>query len=168
MQNKKEKCDRCEKRFNKKALKKKNGKLFCNKCYLKESKSVMPILSENIPKSYLPPKLKERKKKIDTQPKLKERKDTPPKMKGEKIIVVSKQIHLYLTKEEKDILYKKFVANGMFSQDASDRVEYISEKMSELASKIRKEARENKLTEEQMNQKFIEGLSKYSEGEWKY
>ena len=53
----------------------------------------------------------------------------------------------------------------MSSQDASDKVKYISEKMSELASKIRKEARENKLTEEQMNMKFIEGLAKYSEEE---
>ena len=164
MANKKENCDKCGRKFSRKVLKKKNGKLYCHKCYLKESKCVMPILSENIPKSYLPPKLKERKKKIDIPLKLKKRRNIPPKIKGEKIIIASKQVHLFLTKEEKDVLYKKFIKN-MSNQDASKRVEYVSKKMSELASKIRKEAREKKLTEEQMNQKFIEGLSKYSEEE---
>jgi len=154
MSNKKEVCDKCEKKFNTKGMKKKNGKLYCHHCFLKLSKCLMPILNGGIPKSYLPPKLKERKKK----------EVTPPKMKGEKKIVVSKQLHLYLTKDEKNVLYKKFIVN-MSNQDASDRVEFISEKMKELAKKIRVEAKEKKLTEEQMQSKFIEGLAKYSADE---
>jgi len=158
MVNKKEKCDGCQKKFSRKALKRKNGKEYCNHCYLKKSKCVMLIVNENIPKSYLPTKLKEKKNK----PKIK---DALPKIRGVKKIVVSRQLHLYLTGEEKDVLYKKFISNGMSNHESSDRVTFISEKMKELAKKIKVEAGEKKLTSEQMNKKFLEGLAKYSEVE---
>ncbi len=154
--NSKTKCESCPKVISTKKLKRKKGKLYCHKCYLKQSKCLMPSLSKTIPKSFLPPKRKKRSV-------IPEKINTPPKMKGEK--KVAKQVRLSITREEKNVLYRKFIAKGISSQDASNRIKELSEYSKELGKRIREEAKKKKLTDQQMQSKFLEGLARYSEEE---
>ena len=165
MLRKKIKCDGCGNVYNSRSLKKKKDKLYCHKCSLKKSKCIMPMLIGKIPKSYLPPKLKQ-KKKLKKRNFISSIKSyLPPKMKGEKKKkTVSKKLHLYITKEERLVLYKKLIVK-MSSQEASERIKKISEYSKILAKRIKEESEEKKIKDEQMNKMFLEGLAKYIEEE---
>ena len=157
-------CSECNGRFKKRVnVKRINNEWVCTECRLKKRRKKRDYLLHEVAGVRRRSELEvEWKKKREL--KKKEERNFIPKIKGAKKIVISKQLHLYLTRDEKKVLYKKFVIN-MSNQDASDRVKYISEKMKELAKKIKVEAGEKKLTSEQMNKKFLEGLAKYSEVE---
>lgn len=163
-------CSVCNKEYNKRDIKRINGICTCIFCLRKKRKKRRDYLLHEVAgvrriadlRKEWKEKRKEKKKKRRFVSATKT--NLPPKIKGEKRTVISKKVHLYLTRDEKKVLFKKFIKT-MTNQDASDRVKYIFEKMSELAKKIRIEARENKLTAEQMNMKFLEGLAKYSEEE---
>ena len=157
-------CSECNGRFKKRVnVKRINNEWVCTECRLKKRRKKRDYLLHEVAGVRRRSELEvEWKKKREL--KKKEERNFIPKIKGAKKIVISKQLHLYLTRDEKKVLYKKFVIN-MSNQDASDRVKYISEKMKELAKKIKVEAGEKKLTSEQMNKKFLEGLAEYSEVE---
>ena len=158
-------CSECNGRFKKRVnVKRINNEWVCTECRLKKRRKKRDYLLHEVAGVRRRSELEvEWKKKREL--KKKEERNFIPKIKGAKKIVISKQLHLYLTGEEKDVLYKKFISNGMSNHESSDRVTFISEKMKELAKKIRVEAGEKKLTSEQMNKKFLEGLAKYSEVE---
>jgi len=149
-------CDCCKKIYNSRSLVIIKGQKLCDVCRKRKTKNKMPqYIPNDIPKSYLPPKLKVRIKVV--------RDPSQPIMKGaKKPVIVTNKVHLYLTKDEKYVLWKKLTNMGFSREDASERVVRVANKMGELALKIKQEAKVEQLTTEQMNMKFIEGLEKYS------
>lgn len=156
--NKKLKCDCCGKVKKTRTMMKKKDKIYCSICYRKQSKCLMPIYNGKIPKSVLPPKKKVRKKAESKPPKIKGAKERKSLHKG-----LKRGFGLFLTLEEKQVLFKKFVSNGI--SNPAERVKKVCEKMSELAKKLRQEAKDKKTTQEQMQKRFIEELEKYAQEE---
>ena len=154
--NKKKVCEGgCEKKYNSRSLKIINGIICCHNCSLKQSKGIMPIVPKKIPKELIPRKRKKRvsKKKFD---------DAKPKIKPlKKRLIRTRKIHLYLTKEEKVILFRKFIAAEISPEGARERIERVNAKMNELAKKLREKSKEEQITELELNTKFLEGLEEY-------
>lgn len=156
-------CAKCgiEKRRGK--LIKIKEKLYCARCKNGQSKTLMPKLFGKIPKSYLPPKLKKKKKKIVKkikqiiEPKIRGARDK--KKGGLKRGRGAKAIHLYLTKEERLVLYKKFIKQGLSEQVASERVNNICKRMSELVKELRKKIKDKK----ELNKRFKEEFARICE-----
>lgn len=160
---KKRSCDKCGSECYHVKLKRLNDGLICPKCVKENRKKHRDFLRKEIiciRKRRTPEEMLADEKKIF---KKQRPKDIPPKIKGsKKPKIISKQAYLYLTKDEKYILYKKLISRDLSGEQASKRIKEISIKMRELAIRLREEERQNKITIDEMNKKFIEGLEKYS------
>ena len=68
---------------------------------------------------------------------------------------------MYLSKEEKNILYKKLKSMGLSNEEIKDRIGKSVEKIKEITKKLKMK---NK-TEEEINNRFKEEFAKLCEGE---
>ncbi len=96
-------------------------------------------------------KEQERLRKIygDAKPQIKSiRRDTP------KI----SSLGIYITKNEKLVLYKKLVHDGLSSEEANERIKLLSEEM----VKVREELKNEVKTQEEFNKRFKEEFAKAS------
>lgn len=64
---------------------------------------------------------------------------------------------MYLTKVEKDVIYKKYVSLGLSSIESNNRLKLILNHLEELKKKLLKN---KKLTDEEKNQRFKEEFEK--------
>jgi len=84
------------------------------------------------------------------------------KIKGSKIRKNSRQLHSYLTTEEKYILYRKYVRQGLNSGEVNERLKNIQTYLKEFIKKLR----EKKESEKIIEIKFKEEFAKLIEQEW--
>jgi len=138
-------------------LKKINGCWRCSKCNQQKRKEHREFLKRNI----CGIRTKEQQIK-DWKKAREEKKIIIPKIKPIKKRAHSKQLHMYLTRDEKLILYKKFISHGFSEDVAKRRIANIVCVLEKLKIKLKEEFLENTITKEEMQKKFIEGLEKHS------
>lgn len=140
-------CEKCGVKRRTKSLKRVNGIFLCNVCRNREI-VLIPRYPGKIPKYVLPKKRVVREKVRATLPKIKPIKKT--KRVGTK--------GLYLSKNEKYFLFKKYQKKGLENEDARLKVEKVCLTMDQLINKLKKE----KKTKEEMQKRFVEELEKYT------
>jgi len=158
-------CDECGRKYRKGSLRAKNGELLCHKCSLRNSKAKMPIITGKVPKDLIPKEPKPRKKIIQRKRLNIITKQPKSEVAGLESIKKTKTLFLargrYLTKNEREFLYKKLVATGFNPQNASERINGLSKKISEMMERLKKEEK----SQDEMNDKFIEELENFSREE---
>ena len=77
------------------------------------------------------------------------------KSKGRKI----SSLGIYITKNEKLVLYKKLVHSGLSSDEANERIKLLSEEMSRVKEELKQEVK----TQEEFNKRFKEDFAKKCE-----
>ena len=160
-------CCKCKTKVERlKHLKKLNSGFFCRKCAKEKraehreflKREVLGLSKEQEEQEKLDERNKysrdrTKKKRIERE---KERQKNPkiniPKIKS---IIKSKgkrisSLGIYITKEEKLVLYKKLVQSGLDSKAANDRIKLLSDKMNEFKAKLKEIVK----TKEELNERF--------------
>ncbi len=137
-------CDKCGddvRRF--KFLQKVNGGRFCKKCVREKRKDLEKEWAE---------KRKEKEKLMKTLPNyespgIKSIRRGRPKISS---------LGIYITRDEKNVLYKKLVGLGFDSKTANERIDNLCEKMRKVVEKLRETVK----SEEDLNKRFREEFGK--------
>jgi len=146
---KKNKCNKCGKLFSRRKLKKINNGLLCPECIKKKRKKHREFLKREIIG------IRKRRRKVSEI-----KKDNPkPVIKGAKVRRVSRKLHLYLTKQEKQFLYKKHINEGDNQEEALRKVDSCAIRLSKLI----KELKEKGKSEEEINRRFKEEFRRLCE-----
>lgn len=171
MKNLKE-CDTCGKKDRQKNLKKINGEWRCISCNSKKRKEHREFLKREIcgirKRNNLRKEWIEKRKLKESISKRHERE--MKKIKGSKFSVENYKklrvygrrpqktlsLSLYITRNEKDVLYRILTNKGYSSKEANDHIRLISIKMEELSKKLNKEKRKK----EDINIVFKEEFAK--------
>jgi hypothetical protein len=145
------KCDSCKNKVDKlKRLKKLKDGFFCNQCIKERRKDHREFLKRSIlgirKRTDL---LKEwaEKKTLTFKPQIK-----PVKKPFKKV----SSLGIYITRDEKNVLYRKYVRMGYSPMDSSEKVDRVCDKMRDLVTKLR----EQKKSEQEINKKFKEEFAK--------
>ncbi len=161
-------CDKCRAKVSSpKKLKKVNEGYLCSKCIKKNRDKHREFLRrdilgirkrEDIVKEWAE-KRKEREKEQERLRKIYG--DAKPQIKsikkgGAKISSLS----IYITKNEKLVLYKKLVHDGLSSDEANERIKLLSSEM----ENVRKELKNEVKTQEEFNRRFKEEFAKLAGG----
>jgi len=156
---KKIKCSKCEKEVKKlKELKKTKDGYFCKKCMKEKRKEHRKFLLRKI----IGVRKRRSKEEIeeDRKRKEKEKREYKPIIKGAKERKTYAPrigaLGLYLTKEEKKVLYYKYIEKGLGQEEAND---CIRNNVAFLNNLVEKMKRQNK-TKEEINNKFKEEFAK--------
>lgn len=144
----KKECDICKNKFKKKELKKLNAGLVCSKCASEKRKKHREFLKRDI--------LGIRKRSDLEKEWAKKRKENLPKIKGQKVKKVSRQLHHYLTKVEKYVLYKKYKALGWDSQTINNKIKQDTEYLKNFVEKMKQQNKSN----EEISKKFKEEFAR--------
>lgn len=131
-------CDGCKRKINKKKLINFKGKKLCGQCK-KNGKNNIRI--GNV-KEIFRDSINEIRKIISYKPGIK---NDSPRWK-------IPSLGLYLTKEEKYVLYKIYISRGLIREEASERVNKICKQMELVSEKLRKQSKDNN----ELNRKFKE------------
>ena len=84
------------------------------------------------------------------------RKETEPKIKGSKSRNHSYNLHFFITKDEKNFLWKKYVLMGLSPILANERIKRDVKFLSDLVEKLRNQRK----SDENINQIFKEEFAK--------
>ena len=161
-------CSDCRNVFDKRnQVKMLNGECVCKKCNSKRTKNKRDILLHTVIGVRRRKDLeKERKEKREKKEKeRKEQEEEEPRIKGAKPRKRSIRKYsskgMYITREEKNILYRKLKSMGLSNEAIKNRIGKSVEKIKEITMKLRLK---NK-TEEEINNKFKEEFAKLCEEE---
>ena len=161
-------CDKCRTKVARfKHLKKVNEGYLCGKC-IKENRDNhreflrreilgirkrSDLLKEWAEKRKAKQEEQERLRKIYTPsiPKIKSVKSSRPKISS---------LGIYITKNEKLVLYKKLVHDGLSSDEANIRIKLLSEEMVKVKEELKNEVK----TQEEFNKRFKEEFAKLAGG----
>lgn len=152
----KKKCTNCEKEFNSKELKKINKNFLCKDCYRinREKFRKKCIQEDNCEEEIKELKLKENKEwveknrvKIRERARLRYKRLNPSAVtyrKGtEKVLKVNgskekkESIALALTKEDKQLLFKKYIKQGLSYEECIKKIDEINESLKDLGRRLR-------------------------------
>lgn len=158
---KKKECDgnKCKRIVKISKLKNYKGENLCFFCWRMKAN----VIEESSDIKRLPKDVREELKKAREKPKfVKPKKDKvktvskPPKIKGQKSSV---KLSFYLTKWEKQILWKKYMGQGMDSLAADQKIKNDIKFLDELVTKLRNQGKEDR----EISVKFKEEFSKLIE-----
>ncbi|HED05187.1 MAG TPA: hypothetical protein ENI61_00715 [Ignavibacteria bacterium] len=164
-------CSNCNKEFKQKKLKKIKGRFICVCCYKKDRLKHREFLKEESKNNKIEIKfeksIKEKnkiKKKWEKEiKKIKDCKLIIKKTKRPRIFNYQKgkisSLGLYITRDEKKVLYFKLMNKGYSIQDANEYIKQISNKMSEFSKELNK----SNGKEEDLNMRFKEEFAKLVE-----
>lgn len=152
MEEKKIKCSKCPTKVSKlKYLKKLKDGYFCKNCIKEKRQKHREYLKRDIlgirKRTKLVKEWAEKRKNQIIKPKIK-----PIKQPKVKISVLG----IYLTREERQVLYKKYIGLGLSPTEASSKVNNVSNKMKELVEKLRNK----KKSEQEISKRFKEEFAK--------
>ena len=128
-----EKCGKDVRRF--KFLKKSKGEYLCKKCIRENRKNHREFLKRKvigIRKRRSSEKVKEEQKKLNRI-----QKSIIPKIETKTKRQKINSLNLYLSKNERLVLYKQLLRNGLNSKQANKRVDNLSIEMSNHLKKLR-------------------------------
>lgn len=148
----KEKCERCGRKYNLRSLRKWKGRFLCHYC-LKKERIGMPNLNPEKSLNTLKRKDEEKDKRLE-QRRLRKL-ENPPKIKGSVRRTNNKNNYLYITREEKRVLYKKYLMN-MSPSESSRKVNEICDFLSKLVKRMK----EHNIKEEEISRRFKEEWAK--------
>ena len=150
-------CGTCHLEKSKRDIKRINHEIICNFCFKERRKNHREFLKRDILGIR---KRKDLVKEWEAKRKLREAiaKEMPiiPKIKGEKIKKVSRQLHFYITKDERKFLFKKYILQGLDYDLIKEKIKRDIEYLSNLIRKLR----EKDKLEEEINKIFKEEFSK--------
>lgn len=155
----KDNCSGCDKLFNRKSLYLKKGKLVCGWCRNKGRTMIYQRDVKKIPKVVIEGQKNYRKLK-----KVRPSKELPiipviPGVKKPRSFRGSPYQHFYITKVERQVLYKKYVSNGLSEDQARTRLNGAIEHLKIFIEKMKKKGVEEK----EINKKFKEEFAKLTE-----
>lgn len=136
-------CEECRVSVQRKKIKRINNKWICKSCYRKKRKERREHL----------------KKELENAQKKARAIDNIPNIKGSKEKKVSRDLHLYLTKEEKDVLYRKYLKKGLEYESIKEKIDRDTKYLRELTLKLK----EQNKSEEEISNKFKEEFAKLIE-----
>ena len=160
------KCFKCGKKFRRRNLKKLNSGWFCIHCYSEKKKEHREYLKRNVlgltkeqeerelkdeKNNY---RKKERRKIRELKPK--KQRVSPPKIKGSKNRVHKRNSSLFLTKLERQVLWKKYLLMGFSPELADEKIKRDMKFLSDLIEKLRKK----KKSDEEISNRFKEEFAK--------
>ena len=148
-----EECNKAVKRF--RDLKKIGGKYICKECVRKRRKKHREFLRRDIikiRKRRSPEEIKEEQKKLNKIYKSIIPKIESPKAKRQKI----NKLGLYLSKNERLVLYKQLLRNGSNSKQANERIDNLNNEMSNHLKKLRYEVKSDRELNIRFKEKFAE------------
>ncbi len=151
-----EKCGKDVRRF--KNLKKIGGKYICNGCDKENRKNHREFLKRKvigIRKRRSSEEVKEEQKKLNRIYKS-IIPEIETKTKRQKI----NSLNLYLSKNERLVLYKQLLRNGLNSKQANKRIDNLSEEMSNHLKKLRCEVKSDEELNKRFKEKFAELIKK--------
>lgn len=158
----KRRCDgTCGRLVNTRCLYRKEGREYCGYCIKKfRRKIILGFLDSSKP----PKDVVEGQKNYRKSRKVIPSKEKPivPTIRGVKrprSYKGSPYIHLYLTKTEKYVLYKKYVSIGLTEEQARERLENETQFLKELITRMKNKGVEEK----EINRKFKEEFAKLTE-----
>jgi len=148
-------CDKCGERVRRfKFLKKSKGEYLCKKCVKENRKNHREFLRRKVigmRKRRSPEEVKKEQKRLN-----KINKSSIPKIetktKGQKINTLG----LYLSRNERLVLYKQLLKNGLNSGQANKRINNLSKEMSNQLKKLRYEVKSDKELNIRFKEKFAE------------
>ena len=157
-------CDGCGikvRRF--KVLKKLNGGYYCSKCVIKKRKEHREFLKRKVlgirKRKDIMKECKERKEK---EKNLRKIVSSKPNIKSIKSIGIRvSALGIYLTKNEKLVLYKKLIKKGLTGAESNKRIKNLINQMKLVKEKIK----ETTKTKEELNKRFKEEFAKLVEME---
>ena len=150
-------CETCNQSKPLRQIKRINGFKICLDCIRKKRKEHREFLKRKV----CGIRKREDMIKESKERKLREQKKVKaffPKIKGAKNIQISKQFHLYLTSDEKKVLYFKALKT-MSSEEANEKVKSLGLRMNKLVVKLRQEIK----GEKDLNKRFKEEFAKMCE-----
>jgi hypothetical protein len=136
---KRRRCNLCPNEDKEKRMKRLNGEWLCKKCYSERRKEKRSIIRDSI---------KTKNRRWAKKP------DEEPKIKGVKEKKVSNRFHFYLTREEKKLLYKKYLSQGLDSESADKKIKRDIEFLDDLVIRLRKEIKDEELVGIRFKEEF--------------
>lgn len=159
-------CIECEKEFTKNEIKRVNKKWICIFCKRKKRDKRRDEILHTVGgvrrKEDIMKEAKEKRKKRSLWGKIfKSKENVLPGIKSAKPKKRVSVLGMYLTREERYLLFKKYCSNGLSPQDASEKVKERAKFLTDLIQKLRAEKR----SEESINKIFKEEFAKLCESE---
>lgn len=146
-------CGTCHKKYLSKKIKRIRNEWKCKECIKEWRKENREFLKRKIlgirKKSDLLKEWKEKREQINNLPKI-----NGAKVKGTKI--GRKQVHLYITSAEKQVLYKKYISEGLDFEMANIKVKETCENVVNLIELWKNKS----FTDEEINRRFREEFAK--------
>lgn len=142
-------CNQCNIEYSRKDLKRINGNWLCKDCYKKRKEER---------REYLKREILGIRKREDLEKEWRERKKQNPKpiIRGAKEIKISCNLHNYLTKEEKQFLFRKYLNKGLPEEEADKKIREDARFLQNLVE----EMKQKKKSEEEINRIFKEEFAK--------
>lgn len=144
-----------------KHLKRLNDGEFCEKCVRQRRKAHREYLKREVlhirKRSDL---LKEWTEKRRLREEELKNLPTKPKVNGAKVKQVSRQLHFYITKDEREFLWRKYVQMGINPINANERIKRDVKFLQDLVTKLR----EQNKAEVDINKTFKEEFAKLLNG----
>ena len=156
-----EKCNTCGIKKRRKNLQRINDKWRCKTCGVNKRKENREHLRRDIlhirKKEDIMKEVAERRKRLlEEYNKRKETEPQMPKIKGSKSRSVSNQLHFYITKDERQFLWKKYILMGLSPILANEEIKRDVKFLTEFVEKLRNQ----KKTDEQISSHFKEEFAK--------
>lgn len=151
-------CEKCEQKVSSfKHLKKTREGYICGKCVTKKRLEHREFLKRNVLGIRKRSDLKEewaRKRKL-------RKAINTPKIKSIKNKPKISALGTYLTRNEKNMLYRLLIRKGMDSKQVKERIQNLSKQLIESRNKLKQE----KLSKKEMDKKFKEEFTRMLESE---
>jgi len=147
------KCCKCKRQLPRKKLRKLREGYYCLSCQAKKRKENRLKLRDLLIKDGL---MKKRRTKEEL-PKIKPTKEKQKKLNKKQ--VKKKLRTLFISKDEKNVLYQTFKNKGLTSQQSNERIKKLCLQMEIVKEKLNNE----NLGEKEMNEKFLEEYNKLIE-----
>ena len=159
---KKIECDgKCGKKDRRRNLKRIKDSWYCISCQSERRKNHREYLKRDVlhirKKADIMKEVAERRKRLlEEYNKRKETEPQMPKIKGSKSRSVSNQLHFYITKDERQFLWKKYILMGLSPILANEEIKRDVKFLTEFVEKLRNQ----KKTDEQISSHFKEEFAK--------
>lgn len=144
-------CDKCKKKGKQRLLKNIKDGWYCKSCQGIFRQEHREFLKRDVIG------IRKRSDLIkEWEIKRKERELISPKIKGSISRSNSNQLHFYITRDEREFLYRKYIHLGMNPINVEEKIERDVKFLSELIKRLR----EQKKTDEDINKTFKEQFAK--------
>jgi len=165
------KCDICGIKVDKlKRLKKLNGGFYCKKCEQKKREEHREFLRRNVLgikkrkelKKIWEKKRKEKEAAKEKQFIKKQNIQEKPIIKGAKVKIKTRQVHCYLTHDERGFIFKKMLKQGFPEEECKERVSSMVKYLKDYVKGLREQKKKEQEVSRRFNEEFARLIESYA------